>query len=188
MSPIEVAATIFGLISVYLTIKENIWCWPTGIIMVVLYIFIFYEVKLYSDMGLQIFYVFIQFYGWYHWLYGGKKKDDLPVTKLKKKHIPIWIFVIIVATFAWGYLMNNYTDAALPYYDAFAVALSVVAQWFLTIKKLESWILWIIVDVISVGIYIVKGLNLTAILYVVFLILAINGLLEWQKSYRVQKA
>lgn len=188
MSPIEVAATIFGLVSVYLTIKQNIWCWPTGIIMVILYVFIFYDVKLYSDMGLQIFYIFIQIYGWYNWVYGGKKKNDLKVTRLKNWQIPVWILVMIGATFGWGYFMNTYTDAALPYYDAFAVALSVVAQWFLTVKKLESWILWIIVDVVSVGIYIVKDLNLTAVLYGVFLILAINGFMEWRKSYLARKA
>jgi nicotinamide mononucleotide transporter len=184
MSAIEIFATLFGLISVYLTVRQNIWCWPTGLVMVVLYIFIFFNVRLYSDMGLQIFYVFMQFYGWYNWKFGNKNKgDDLPVTRLTGKSIAVWIAAIAIANFALGYAMSYYTNASFPYLDAFATVTSLAAQWFLTVKVLESWVLWITVDVISIGIYALKGLYLTSGLYAVFLALAILGLLKWYKSF-----
>lgn len=189
MSPIEIFATLFGLASVYLTVKQNIWCWPTGLVMVVLYIFIFYEVKLYSDMGLQIIYVFMQIYGWYNWIYGKKsEKDKLPVTRLKPREMIAWLIVLVLGNFTLGYAMSNYTDASFPYSDAFITAASLIAQWFLAKKILESWVLWITVDVIAVVVYSLKSLYLTTGLYAIFLILATIGLIQWSKSRKNQEA
>lgn len=188
MSTIEIFATIFGLASVYFTVKENIWCWPTGLIMVILYIFIFFDARLYSDMGLQIIYVFLQIYGWYNWVYGGEKKDNLSVIRLKQKQIIMWLAVIILGTAGLGYVMNTYTNASFPYPDSFITVTSLVAQWFLAKKILESWVLWIIVDVIAIAVYMLKDLRLTSGLYVIFLILAITGLRQWHKSHKAQKA
>lgn len=185
MSITEVFAVIFGIISVYLTVKENIWCWPTGIIMVILYVFVFYDAKLYSDVILQIIYVFMQAYGWYHWVYGGKnKKDQLAVTRIKSLYMVLYTVVIFAGAAAWGYFMSTYTDAAFPYVDSLLVVASLVAQWFLAKKYLESWVIWIAVDMVAVTIYALKGLYLTSGLYVVFLGLAIMGLLQWYKSYK----
>lgn len=180
---IEIAATIFGLISVYLTVKQKIWCWPTGLVMVILYIIIFANARLYSDMGLQVFYVFMQIYGWYNWLYGGKKKDDLPVSRLTKPKMVLWFVMIIAGTFGLGFVMDNYTNADFAYYDSFTTVLSVIAQWFLTKKIFESWVLWITVDVVAIGIYMLKSLYFTAGLYTVFLVLATMGLIQWYKAY-----
>lgn len=187
MSTIEIIASIFGLLSVYLTVKENIWCWPTGLIMVFLYIFIFYDAKLYSDMGLQIIYVFMQFYGWYHWMYGGKKKNDLAISMLNKKGYILWSLVAIVGIGALGYSMKTYTDASFPYPDAFITIVSLVAQWFLSRKILESWILWISIDIVGIFVFLGKDLYFTTGLYAVFLFLAVKGLLEWQKTFKHQK-
>jgi nicotinamide mononucleotide transporter len=184
MSITEIFAVIFGVISVYLTVKENIWCWPTGIIMVILYIFVFYDVKLYSDVILQVIYIFMQAYGWYHWVYGDKNKKALPVTRVKNLPMVLYAIVIFAGAAGWGYLMHTYTDAAFPYIDSLVVTASLVAQWFLAKKYLESWVIWILVDVVAVTIYALKALYLTSGLYVVFLVLAIMGLLEWYKSYK----
>lgn len=186
MSPIEIAATIFGLISVYLTVKEHIWCWPTGIIMVALYAYVFYNAKLYPDTGLQIFYFFIQFYGWYNWKYGGNKKDQLHITTLTRKQIISWSIIGIICTISMGYYMNTYTDAHSAYADSFITVVSVIGQWFLTKKYLENWHLWIAVDVVAVVTYSINKLYLTGGLYLVFLGLAIAGLVEWQKSLKKQ--
>lgn len=188
MSPFEIAATLFGLVSVYLTVKENVLCWPTGIIMVILYVFVFYDAKLYSDVMLQVIYVFMQAYGWYFWVYGGIKEEKVHVTTLKARERIMSLFAVIIGAAAWGYLMYTYTDASLPYTDSLIVVMSLIAQWFLAKKVLESWVLWIAVDVLALYVYSVKGLYLTTGLYAVFLILAIKGLIEWRKSFKTQAA
>jgi len=188
MSLIEIFAVVFGLTCVYLTVKQKILAWPTGLVMVILYIIIFYQARLYSDMGLQVIYVFLQFYGWYHWLYGGKKKDTLPVTRLSPLKVAIWFIVLWLGVLGLGYVMDNFTNADFAYPDAFTTVLSLIAQWFLTRKILESWVCWITVDVVAIYIYFAKGLYLTTGLYAVFLILATMGLLEWMKSRKAQPA
>lgn len=182
MSPIEIAAVLFGFICVVLTIKQNIWCWPTGLIQVSLYIFVFYKARLYSDMGLHVVYVFMQIFGWYNWLYGGQDKTELKVSRLSAAGAAFWATIALVGTGGLGYVMDNYTNADLAYWDAATTVLSLIAQWLLAKKILESWMIWITVDVLCVGIYMVKGLIPTTVLYAAFLILATMGLLQWRKS------
>lgn len=158
---IEAIAVIFGLLCVWLTIRQNIWCWPTGLIQVLLYIIIFYNALLYSDMLLHVVYVAMQIYGWYHWLYGGKEKTELKVSVLPVTIFLIWIVAGILSTFAWGYLMGNYTNAAVPYADSITTIMSLIAQWLMARKRLESWFFWIAVDVVAIGVYLYKGLYLT---------------------------
>lgn len=186
MTVIEGIATLFGLVCVWLSVKQNIWTWPTGIVQVTLYIFVFYEARLYSDMILHVFYVIINIYGWYHWLHGNKNKDELKVSEAGKS-MGIWLVVCIGVTLGWGYIMATYTDAALPYFDAFITAASIIAQWLMAKKILESWIFWIIVDIVAVGVYFIKELYLTTGLYAVFLIMATVGFFEWQKEFRNSK-
>jgi nicotinamide mononucleotide transporter len=190
MTIIEISAVILGLLSVYLTTKENIWCWPTGIAMVILYVIIFFNAKLYSDMIENFVYIFMQAYGWYYWIYASKKtnKDKVPVTRLVMKSVFIWASIIAIATVGTGYFMDTQTDADFAYLDALTTVMSLVAQWFLSVKVLESWVLWITVDVISTNIYALKGLYFTAGLYVLFLALAIIGLIKWHTSMKKQAA
>lgn len=183
MSAIEIIAVVFGLFCVGLTVRQNIWCWPTGLVQVALYIVIFYQAKLYSDVILHVIYVFLQFYGWYHWMYGNRDKQQIPVTVLSSRQRLTWIGVAGTGTLAWGAFMASYTDASLPYGDAFTTVTSLVAQWLMARKKLESWLFWIAVDVIAVGIYWIKELQLTSGLYAVFLVLATLGFFAWQKSF-----
>lgn len=186
MTIIEIIAVILGLLSVYLTTKQNIWCWPTGLGMVVLYVYIFANAKLYSDMIENIIYIFLQIYAWYFWVFGDKLKkkikDSVPVTKIKLKSGIFWSLVIIIGTLIVGYFMDTYTDASVAYLDAFTTVMSLVAQWLMGRKILENWLLWITVDVFALGIYTYKQLYLTSGLYAVFLILAISGYVQWKKS------
>lgn len=183
MSWIELAATGFGLVSVTLTVRQSIWCWPTGLVMVGLYIFVFWGAKLYSDMGLQVVYVFLQIYGWYHWLHGGKgAAEELAVSRISGGRAALWATAGIVGTGGLGYVMSTYTDASVPYPDAATTVLSLIAQWLMAKKVLESWWVWIVVDVLAIGIYAYKGLFPTSVLYAVFLALATAGYLAWRKS------
>jgi nicotinamide mononucleotide transporter len=180
----EPVAAVFGLVCVWLTVRQNIWCWPTGLVQVALYLVIFYHVKLYSDLILHVIYVGMQIYGWHHWLHGGSHRQHLPVTVLGRRARWTWPAVTVTATLGWGYVMATYTDAAVPWGDAFTTAASLVAQWLMARKRLESWLFWIAVDVVAIGIYGSKGLLLTSGLYAVFLILATQGWFAWSKSFR----
>ena len=182
MSVIEIVAVCFGVACVWLTIRQNIWCWPTGLVQVVLFIWIFYQAKLYSDVMLHVVYVVLGFYGWWYWLHGGREAKQLPVTRLPSKHLVLWIMLGAAGTAALGGAMARYTDAALPYWDAATTVLSLVAQYLLARKVLENWEFWIVVDVIAVGVYLTKELYLTSGLYAVFLILAVIGLITWMRN------
>ncbi|WPL18662.1 Nicotinamide riboside transporter PnuC [Thiorhodovibrio winogradskyi] len=188
MMAIEATAVVFGFLCVWLTIRQSIWCWPTGLVQVVLYLVIFHQVKLYSDMLLHGIYVLMQVYGWYWWLHGGRDRGALAVSRLEGRARLGWLLLVMVASLLWGYLMATHTDAALPYADAFTTVASLVAQWLLARKKLESWLLWIAVDLAAIGIYWHKALYLTAGLYAAFLVLAVFGLLAWYQSQREQQA
>lgn len=184
MGIIEIIAVIFGLLTVYLTIKQNIWLWPTGIIMTVLYIYIFFIARLYPDVILQIICTFIQIYGWYHWLYKGTVKRELPISKLSKQKIVFWICIALITTFIWGYIMHSFTNSNSPFGDSFIVAMSLVAQWLLVKKNLENWLGWISVDIVAIYVYFSNHLYPTTILYIVFLYLALQGYKEWKKEYQ----
>jgi nicotinamide mononucleotide transporter len=182
------AAFLLGLLTVWYTVKEHIWCWPTGLGQVLISIFIFYNAKLYSDAILQIVYVYLQIYGWVYWVKGGSDRGELPVTVLTPTGVLLCLAAVGVFTAGWGWVMHRYTDAAAPIADAFIVGASLVAQWLLTRKKLESWIFWIVVDLVGIVVFAQKGLPLMSILYVVFLGLATAGFFEWRKSRRASLA
>lgn len=181
---IEVAATGFGLLSILLTVRQNIWCWPAGLVMVALYIVVFWEARLYSDVGLHVIYVFLQLYGWYNWIHGGDDAEEpLPVTRISPSQAALWSGVAFFGTAGLGYTMTTFTDASLPYPDATTTVLSLIAQWLMAKKVLESWWVWITVDVLAIGIYAYKALFPTSVLYAIFLALATAGFFAWRKSY-----
>ena len=182
MSPIEVVAVLFGVVSVFLSVRQNIWSWPTAIVNVGLYIIVFYHAKLYADTGLQVVYVVVNAYGWYHWLYGGKNRTELGVTRTNIRLGALLVGLICLGTVLIGTLLARNTDAALPYVDAFTTSTSLVAQWMMTRKLLENWLIWVGVDVIYIGMYIYKSLRLTAALYFVFLVLSAVGYRQWRRT------
>ncbi len=184
MSTLEIVAAVFGLLSVWFTVKENIWCWPTGLIMVFLYTFVFYEARLYSDVILQVIYIFLQIYGWYVWLQPHRNRQKLAVTSISNLAKIVWMGVAIASTFSLGWVMKHYTNASLPYWDAGITVLSLIAQWLMAKKVLESWLFWITVDVIAVGVYGYKHLYPTTGLYAVFLVLAVLGYAAWKQAYQ----
>jgi len=183
---IEVFAVIFGLLCVWLTVRQNILCWPTGLVQVILYIWIFYKAFLYSDMILHLIYVVMQIYGWHHWLHGGKEKTALNVTYYPVVSLIKWICIGLVSTFIWGYTMASYTNAALPCADAFTTVMSLIAQWLMARKKLDSWYFWMAVDIVAIGVYSRKGLYLTMGLYTIFLVLATIGYFHWKASIKTK--
>jgi nicotinamide mononucleotide transporter len=187
---LEHVAVAFGLANVYLTVRQNIWCWPVGVVMVSLYIYIFFGAKLYSDAGLNVFFLVMQFYGWYQWTRGGVRHVR-SLAPVKRLHVRGWIWTIagvVAGTALLGTTMHRLTDASLPYPDAFTTMLSIIAQFFLTRKIIDNWTLWITADVVYVWMYSSKELYWTAGLYVVFLILCVLGYREWRAGMRERSA
>lgn len=183
---IEILGSVFGLLYILLSIKQNIWCWPVGFITSALYIYVFFVTKFYADMGLQVYYLMVSIYGWYFWMFGAKskKQDDLKISKTGVKLGAI-LFIFNAVLFALiAFILVNYTDSQIPYWDAFTTAASFVATWMLARKKIEHWVIWIIVDAVSLGLYLYKGLYPTVLLFAVYTILAIFGYTEWRKEIK----
>lgn len=182
MSSTEIIGFVFGIAGIWLTIKENVWCFPVGLVSVVASLVLFFQQKLYSDVIQQFVYIILLSYGWYKWIKGEANDKNLGVSSSSiKLLLTLFLFCILFSVIA-GTVFKNYTDASLPYWDATATALSFVAQWMIAKKKIENWMIWIIVNVMYIGIYLYKDLFLYTALYSVYLLLAVKGWMEWKKS------
>lgn len=188
MSTIEIAAFVLGVINVALVVRRSIWNYPFALVMVVLYARIFYDAKLYSDALLQFFFFAVNLYGWWAWGRAAASEGTIVVERMTMRVRLGWAAGVAVAIIVWASLVQRYTDAALPWWDATAAIVSVAAQIMLSRRLLENWVLWIAVDILSIGLYAVKGLWLTMALYVIFLLLAVWGLIDWRRAERRQAA
>jgi nicotinamide mononucleotide transporter len=182
---LEWIGAVTGVGCVYLAAVQNIWNWPVAIISVVAYAIVFYNSQLYGDAGLQIYFLGTSFYGWYFWL-NKKAKKERPVTSLSSKEY-LWVILITgVLSLALGLFLKKFTPTNVPYIDGFCTAVSFVAQILMTRKVLQNWALWIFVNICYVPLYIYKNLYVTSLLYVILLVLAWLGHLDWQKEYKKQ--
>lgn len=183
MESLEYIGTGLGLLCVYLIIRQNIFCWPVGIVTIGIYTHIFFEAKLYSDVLLQGVYLLLHFYGWFYWL---KRKPDseapLLIQTLSGQAKAAWLTTAITTTYALGFIMGHYTDASVPYFDASTTTISLIAQWLMTRKFIENWLVWIFVDLLAASVYFYKGLNLTAFLYIVYACMGTYGFASWKRS------
>lgn len=182
-SLLEISGVITGILCVYLAAKNSIWNWPIAIISVLIYVFIFFESKLYADTGLQVYFLLMNFYGWYFW---SRKEitQKVPVSSISFKEIILSVSAVIIFTAGLGYFLNMGTDASFPFVDSFCTACSLVAQVFLARKVLETWLIWIFVDIIYVGVYLIKDLHLTAGMYALYIVIAVVGYRDWHKEYK----
>lgn len=183
MNPLELIATISGLIHVFLLTRERTIAWPFGIVSVAIYVYIFFVSRLYSDAILHVFYIGLNTYGWIHWLHPDHAKRSLPISRLSSTNRLIILLTIILFTLIWGYVMDTRTDADFAYFDAFTTVASLIAQFLLTRKKIDNWMIWIAVDLVAIPIYVMKGLYLTSGLYTVYLLLCVSGWLAWRKTF-----
>ena len=188
ISYIELIGTLFGFISVYLASQANILTWGTGIINEFFLFIMFFQIQLYADMFLQVYFFAVTLYGWHTWK-KKPKKNSITSISLKAKG---WIIgTIITGTLLAGFLFSNIhlylpnyftIKASYPYIDSFVMVLSIFATVLLAQKKLETWYLWILVDVICVFLFFQKGVVFLAMEYLIFLGMAVNGLLNWKKQ------
>lgn len=184
---IEVLGVITSLVYLYFSIKQSILLWPFGFLSSALFIYIFYINRFYADMSLQGYYLFISIYGWYHWAKGTTKNHSakLPVTRIKSK-AAISLFIIFIAFWlSIAMILVHFTDSDVPWGDAFTTAGSIIATWLLARKILEHWIIWIIVDAASVGLYLFKDMYPTVLLYFIYTVIAVYGFFHWKKDISI---
>ena len=179
----EIAGFIFGVINVYLTVREKIWSWPIGIVNAALSAVVFKENGLYSDFGLQFVYIVMSVYGWYQWLHGGVHKTELHVTRTETKTAAVLVALGLGGWIALYSITSRIPGTRLPVVDAFLVSSSLAAQWMMTRKKRESWLLWIGINLAYVAMFLYRGLNLYAVLNTVYGILAVLGHIQWTRSF-----
>ena len=182
---LEIIGVITGLLCVYLAARNNIWNWPFAIISVGIYIFIFFNSRLYADMGLQFYFMGMNIYGWYYWSHKPATEKKIPVLRITKKEIILSVIAIVIFTIFLGSVLK-YTPASYPYLDSFCTACSLIAQVLLARKVLENWLIWVFADIIYVCVYIFKHLDLTAVMYAIYVAIAVFGYIDWKKEYKKQ--
>jgi nicotinamide mononucleotide transporter len=183
---LELVAVLFGIVSVYLSVRQIIWSWPTAIVNVSLYFLIFGREQLYALMGLQVFYAVISAYGWYNWLFGGENRTVLKVSRTPRPWALALPVIWGVGLILLGVVQTRATENPIPFVDSALAVASLIAMWMMSRKYLENWAVWIAVDVVSIVVFIRQGLWLTAFLYAVFLFLSARGLVEWSRSLRAK--
>ena len=182
---IEILGVLTGLVYLYFSVKQIIWLWPFGILTSLFYIYVFFSAGFFADMSLQIYYFFISIYGWYHWLKGSSGNDKtLRVSSISGKEWLIYIIITIILTLLTGVILSHLRGSNLPYWDAFTTSASIVATWMLARKIIENWLWWILIDIVSLGMYLYKGLYPTVILFAVYIAMAFIGYMQWKKDLK----
>lgn len=184
---LEWVAAGLGLINITLLVFRSVWNYAFGIASVAIYIFVFYESRLYAESGLQVFFVLAQVWGWYLWLKVGDDSNRVPVRWLDWQSRVVWITVTAALSLNLGWLMHRYTDAAMPFADSAIAGASVAAQLLLAYRRIENWVVWILIDIGAVLLYIDRGLYPTAGLYGGMLVMSLFGLKEWVEAERRQR-
>ena len=186
MNPFEVIAVAFGLVSVWLATREHIVSWPTAIVNVGMFFFLFWSARLYAAAVLQLFFLSLSVYGWWAWLHGGDRHSRLRVSRATARVWWVGAPLTLAVGTGLGALLDRYTDSPIPYLDALLTSTSLFAQWMMTRKILENWVVWIIADIVYVPMFVARGLPFTAGQYAVFLILAVMGYVGWKRSWAAQ--
>ncbi len=185
---LETLAALTSVAGVWLTTQRHPWCWPVGLVSVVLYAWVFVDARLYSDMLLQGVFGVAIVYGWNRWLHHLGDDGRVRVAPLPRSRAMVHVLLGTLGAVALGWFMQRYTNAALPWLDATLAAFSMVAQWWGIRRHTAVWWMWIAVDVIYVGLYAYKALFITALLYAGFVLLAAAGLRSWQRAATLQAA
>lgn len=181
MGQVEMAGAAIGLLYLYLEYKVSIYLWPVGVIMPLVYMYIFYRTGFYADMAFNGYYLLASIYGWRKWYVSGREETTPRIRHTPKKYVGALaaVFFILFVLISW--MLKQYTDSTVPYGDGFTTALSIIAMWMLAHKLIEQWGLWIVVNVVSCGLYFWKGLYPTAALFAVYSVVPVLGYLKWKK-------
>jgi len=188
MSPWEAVAVVFAMAYLLLAVRENILCWLFALLSTAIYTVLFWDVSLLMESALNVYYMAMAVYGWQQWTRGGKSVDGKPhsleVQFMSSRQHVLVIAVITVLTAASGYLLGEHSSAAWPYVDSFTTWASVITTYLVTRKYLQNWLYWIVIDTVSIPLYIDRGLNLTALLFIAYVVIAVVGYFKWRDHFR----
>lgn len=202
MSILEAFGTLVGLVYLWLEYKASIHLWLAGIVMPAVYLVVYYQAGLYADFGINVYYLLAAVYGWSMWRYGGfirrrvlrsqkaneqKTVEALPITHVSLRQLAAALLTFVLLLLLIAAVLIRFTDSDVPWLDSFTTALSFVGMWMLARKFVEQWIVWIVVDMVSAGLYVYKGLYLTAALYALYVIIAIFGYMKWKRLMMEQR-
>lgn len=184
---LQIVGVALGLLYLYLEYKANIWLWVVGLVMPIVHGTLYFRAGLYADCSMQVYYILAGLYGLMVWRRGADKKSSKQSPSISHTPTTVWmqLVVLYVAIHATLYvLLTAFTDSTVPVLDSFTTALCIVAYWMLSRKYVEQWLVWLVVDAVTVGLYIYKGIPLTAALYGLYTVLAVVGYLRWLKMMR----
>lgn len=185
---LEVLAVVLAVLYLLLAIRQNIWCWAAAAVSTALYLVIMYRAGLYMESALQVFYLAMAAYGWYEWRYGGAAHTGLKVSTWPWRAHLLAVGGVLLLVLLSGGLLSRYTEAALPFADSFTTWGAVVATFMVARKILENWLYWFVIDAVSIGLYIDRGLYFTAALFGVYLVMIVFGYRAWRASMRERVA
>lgn len=186
---IEITGVVISLIYLFFSIRSSIWLWPFGLLSALLYCYIYLNNRFYADMGLQAYYVVISIYGWIIWRRGtqdSKTVNQLKIRRVKSREV-WWIgLIFLVLWLGLFFVLSGLTDSDVPFGDSFTTAGGIVATWMLARKIIEHWLLWIVIDAVSLGLYFFKELYPTTLLFGVYTLMAMIGYFTWRKEFLAQ--
>ena len=188
MTPLELFAVVMAVAYLLLAIRQNIWCWFCAGVSTSIYVWLFFDAKLYMESGLNAFYFVMAIYGWYVWMSGRSEGHERPVVVWPPRTHVIAIAFAVLASMASGYLLETRTDAAFPYVDSLTTWGAIWATFLVARKVLENWWYWLVIDIASVFIYWTRDLELTSMLFVLYVVMIPFGIVSWSKSMREQAA
>jgi nicotinamide mononucleotide transporter len=186
----EATGLVTGLLCVWLLVRQNLWTWPLGLAYALVSLVVFYRARLYADLGMHVYYVVMNAYGWWYWTRGGRHADSgtVPVTETPPHIAWMLVATFCVGTAGIGFTLDRYTDAALPYWDTSANVASFIAMWMTARKYIENWYVWFVVDIVLTAIYLYKDIEFYALLYGVYLGMAVAGWWAWRQALRNRPA
>ena len=184
---LEILGTLVGVLYLYWEYRASMKVWVAGIIMPALSLGVYWKAALYADFGINVYYLVAAVYGYMVWRFGGdKKKQALPITSTPgRAWLPLGL-AFLAAFLLMGYVLENFTDSTVPWWDSFTTALSIVGMFMLARKWVEQWLVWILVDVVSAGLYVFKDIHFYAALYAVYAVVAVFGYFEWKRQIQGQ--
>lgn len=183
---IELLGAVLGITYIFLSIRQNILTWLIGILSSLFYLFVFFQSKLYAEMGLQGYYILISIYGWYFWLNGNRteEKQPVPVRQMSQNQYFYFSIAALLIFLVLYFVLKNFTNTDVPFADGLVTSLSILATWMLARKFIENWLIWIFVDLVSTGLYVYKNLWPTVFLFAVFTFMAFIGYTKWKKDIK----
>ena len=179
---LEYVAVLFGILSVWYARKENTLVYPTGIVNVLIFVYLCYDAGIYANMGINIFYFFMSVYGWYSWTRRDAHEQVLAISRCNLSYGAVMVALLLILFVLLRFVLMRFTDSTVPGVDAFTTSIYVVGMWLMARKKVVNWIAWIIGDVIAIPLYAIQGLIFSSLQFLIFLIIAILGYIEWRRK------